>query len=257
MRCKLTHRIQSRTLHLYSMDTIEEPMEPAGSDDVTSSPDTSVADTQPSEVSENVDGGTEADGGTPETLLAGKYKSPEDLEKAYKDLESKLGTLGQRAKVADLIQEKYGMTPDQFQATLDAEEQARLEQEYATNPGGAALREVQNLKQELALRDEEKELDSFLSKNPEYAPQRDKILKLGLNLEKDKTYEEIAREYFGTTRAQGQQDAYKKIDAKKMTQMTGTVSAPTKRLSDSDLAEMSSSEMEKFLPHADTSHRPY
>ena len=239
------------------MDTLEEPIEPAGSDDVTSSPDTSVAETQPSEPSENVDGGTEAEEGAPEVLLAGKYKSPEDLEKAYKDLESKLGTLGQRAKVADAIQEKYGMTPEQFQATLEAEEQARLEQEYATNPAGYALREVQELKSQLALRDEERELDSFLSKNPEYAPQRDKILKLGLNLEKDKTYEEIASEYFGSTRAQGQQDAYKKIEAKKMTQTTGTLSAPQKRLSDADFENMTAAEMEAILPHADTSHRPY
>ena len=239
------------------MDTLEEPIEPAGSDDVTSSPDTSVAETQPSEPSENVDGGTEANEGAPESLLAGKYKSPEDLEKAYKDLESKLGTLGQRAKVADMIQEKYGKTPEQFLETIAAEEQALLEQEYATNPGGAALREVQNLKQQLALRDEEKELDSFLSKNPEYAPQRDKILKLGLNLEKDKTYEEIASEYFGSTRAQGQQDAYKKIDAKKKTQTTGTQSAPSKRFSEADLQGMTSAEMEALLPHADTSHRPY
>ena len=239
------------------MDTLEEPIEPAGSDDVTSSPDTSVAETQPSEPSENVDGGTEVNEGAPEVLLAGKYKSPEDLEKAYKDLESKLGTLGQRAKVADAIQEKYGMTPEQFQATLEAEEQARLEQEYATNPAGYALREVQELKSQLALRDEERELDSFLSKNPEYAPQRDKILKLGLNLEKDKTYEEIASEYFGSTRAQGQQDAYKKIEAKKMTQTTGTLSAPQKRLSDADFENMTAAEMEAILPHADTSHRPY
>lgn len=239
------------------MDTLEEPIEPAGSDDVTSSPDTSVAETQPSEPSENVDGGTEANEGAPESLLAGKYKSPEELEKAYKDLESKLGTLGQRAKVADMIQEKYGKTPEQFLETIAAEEQALLEQEYATNPGGAALREVQNLKQQLALRDEEKELDSFLSKNPEYAPQRDKILKLGLNLEKDKTYEEIASEYFGSTRAQGQQDAYKKIDAKKKTQTTGTQSAPSKRFSEADLQGMTAAEMEALLPHADTSHRPY
>lgn len=239
------------------MDTIEEPTEPAGSDDVTSSPDTSVADTQPSEASEYVDGATDVDGGTPEVLLAGKYKNPADLEKAYKELEGKLGTLGQKASVADLIQEKYGMTPDQFQATLEAEEQARLEQEYATNPAGYALREVQNLKQELALQKEEKELDSFLQKNPEYSAQRDKILKLGLNLEKDKSYEEIAREYFGETRALGQQDAYKKIEAKKMTQVTGTQSAPSKRLTDADFENMSAAEMEAVLPHADTSHRPY
>lgn len=242
------------------MDTLEEPIEPAGSDDVTSSPDTSVAETQPSETSENVDGGTEVNEGAPESLLAGKYKSPEELAEAYTNLEKKLGdwkTTEQKARVADLIQEKYGMTPEQFQATLAAEEQARLEQEYATNPAGYALREVQELKSQLALRDEERELDSFLSKNPEYAPQRDKILKLGLNLEKDKTYEEIASEYFGSTRAQGQQDAYKKIEAKKMTQTTGTLSAPQKRLSDADFENMTAAEMEAILPHADTSHRPY
>lgn len=239
------------------MDTIEQELEPAGSDDVTSSPDTSVPDTQPSEASEYVDGGTDVEEGTPEVLLAGKYKSPEDLEKAYKELEGKLGTLGQKASVADLIQEKYGMTPDQFQATLEAEEQSRLEQEYANNPAGYALLEVQNLKQELALQKEEKELDSFLQKKPYYTPMRDKILKLGLNLEKGKTYEEIAREYFGETRSQGQQDAYKKIEVKKMTQTTGTQSAPQKRLSDSDWENMSASEMEKILPHADTSQRPY
>lgn len=239
------------------MDTIENA-EPVGEAGATVSPDTSSqVDTQPAEPSDAVSAPEGAEAEQPEALLAGKYKSAEELEKAYLEAQKKISEQGQKAKVADLIQEKYGMTPEQFQATIDAEEQARLEQEYATNPGGAALREVQTLKQELALRDEEKELDSFLSKNPEYAPQRDKILKLGLNLEKDKSYEEIAREYFGTTRAQGQQDAYKKIDAKKMTQMTGTVSAPTKRLSDSDLAAMSASEMEKFLPHADTSYRPY
>lgn len=239
------------------MDTIEEPIEPAGSDDVTSSPDTSVADTQPSEASGNVDGGTEGNEGASESLLAGKYKTPEDLEKAYKELEGKLGTLGQRARVADVIQEKYGMTPEEFQASLDAEEAARMEREAQTNPLGYLSKEVQTLKQQLALRDEERELDSFLQKNPEYAPNRDKILKLGLNLEKDKTYEEIAREYFGTARAQGQKDAYERIDAKVRTQTTGTQSAPSKRVRPEDLDNMSAADMEKVLPWADTSYRPY
>lgn len=239
------------------MDTIEEPMEPAGSDDVTSSPDTSLADTQPLEATENVDGGTGAEEGASETLLAGKYKSPEDLEKAYKELEGKLGTLGQKASVADLIQEKYGMTPDQLRQTIEQQEQAQMEQQYRDNPGAFAVQKVQELEARLALRDEERELDSFLQKNPEYAPQRDKILKLGLNLEKDKPYEDIAREYFGETRAQGQQDAYKKIDAKVRTQATGTQSAPAKKFTEADYENMSAAEMEAILPHADTSYRHY
>jgi hypothetical protein len=239
------------------MDTIEEPMEPAGSDDVTSSPDTSLADTQPSETSENVDGGTEVEGGASETLLAGKYKSPEDLEKAYKELETKLGGLGQKAAVADLIQEKYGMTPDQLRQTIEAQEQAQMEQQYRDNPGAFAVQKVQALEAKLALQEEERELDSFLQKNPEYAHQRDKILKLGLNLEKDKPYEDIAREYFGETRAQGQQDAYKKIDAKVRTQATGTQSAPQKKFTEADMENMSTKELEAILPWADVSHRPY
>lgn len=238
------------------MDTIEE-QEPAGSDDVTSSPDTSLNDTQPSEAPESVDGGTGVEEGAPKAKFAGKYDSPEELEKAYLEAQRKISETGQKARVADLIQEKYGMTPEEFQATIEAEEQARLEQEYRTNPAGAALREAQAVKQELALMKEERELDSFIQANPEYAAQRDKILKLGLNLERGKSYEEIAKEYFGEVRAQGQQDAYKKIDAKVRTQTTGTQSAPQKKFTEADLENMSSKELEAILPHADVSHRPY
>lgn len=240
------------------MDTIEEPMEPAGSDDVTSSPDTSLADTQPSETSGNVDGGTEGDGVASEApKYAGKYKTPEELEKGYLEAQKKISEVGQKASVADLIQEKYGITADEFRRRIEAEEQARQEEEYRTNPAGAALREAQAVKQELALMKEEKELDSFLSKNPEYAPVRDKILKLAFTSEQDKPYEEIAREWFGETRALGQQDAYKKIDAKVRTQATGTQSAPSRRLTDADFENMTAAEMEAVLPHADTSYRPY
>lgn len=238
------------------MDTLETD-EPVGGEGATSSQDTSEVETQTAEPVESVSDGATEEAEQPEALLAGKYKSPEELEKAYKELEGKLGTLGKRASVADLIQEKYGMTPEQFQQTIDAEEQARIDREAQSNPLGYLNKEVMSLKQQLALRDEEKELDSFLSKNPEYQSQRDKILKLGLGPERDKTYEEIAKEWFGETRAQGQKDAYKKIDAKVRTQTTGTQSAPTKKFTESDLDNMSAAELEKVLPWADVSHRPY
>lgn len=235
------------------MDTIETEA-PVGSDGATSSPDTAEVDTQTAEPTESVSDG-EA-GETEQTvLLAGKYKNVEELEKAHKELEGKLGSLGQRAKVADILQEKYGMTPEQFQETIDAEDQARMERAIQDNPGLAAFQEVQSLKQQLALRDEEKELDSFLSKNPEYTPQRDKILKLGLSSEKDKTYEEIAREWFGETRAQGQQDAYKKIETKTKTQVTGTKSTPNRGFTEAEKDAMSAEELAKILPHYDSSQR--
>lgn len=235
------------------MDTVETT-EPAGSDGATSSPDTSQVDTQTAEPTEP-SAGEVGEAEQTETLLAGKYKNVEELEKAHKELEGKLGSLGQKAKVADLIQEKYGMTPDQLQQTIEAEEQARMAQQYQANPGAFAVQKVQELEAKLALQAEEKELDSFLSKNPEYEANREQIFKLGLHLEKDKTYEEIAREYFGETRAQGQQDAYKKIEMKTKTQATGTKSTPSRGFTEAEKDAMSSEELAKILPHADTSQR--
>lgn len=238
------------------MDTIENNEAPAGSDDVTSSPDTAFqVDAQPVESEATIDGGNSEETGAPEVLLAGKYKSPEELEKAYIESQKLHGTLGQKAKVADLILEKYNMTPDQFQAALEAEEQARLEQEYSTNPAGYALREVQELKNQLALKEEEGKLNSFLAENPEYAPFKDKLFNLYLNVEKDKELGEIAVDYFGQAIASGQQIAYKKIDAKKNTQATSVSSVPKRQITEEDLKNLSVAELEALLPHADISHR--
>ena len=78
--CKLNRITQSRTLFL-KMDTIENNEAPAGSDDVTSSPDTAFqVDAQPVESEATIDGGNSEETGAPEVLLAGKYKSPEELE---------------------------------------------------------------------------------------------------------------------------------------------------------------------------------
>ena len=239
------------------MDTIEN-IEPAGSDGATSSPDTSATpDTQPVESPDVVSANEGGEAGAPENLLAGKYKSPEDLEKAYKELEGKLGGLGRKAAVADLIQEKYGMSPEQLRATIEAEEQARLEHEYATNPAGYALKEVQSLKEELALKEEEGKLNAFIAENPDYAPFKDKLFNLYLNVEKDKDLGEIAVDYFGTAIAKGQESAYKKIDTKKMTQATGvSQTAPKQKLTLEDMQKMSSKDLEAVLPWADISYRP-
>jgi len=237
------------------MDTISQE-EPVGSDDVTSSPDTSTQDTQPEETSGTFDGENGAESGEA-PLLAGKYKTPQDLEDAYKSLEGKLGELGQKAKVADLLQRNYGMNPDQVEAQIAQMEQQQAQERMQNDPAGYALQEVQTLKGQIAVQAEEKILDSFIKDNPEYTDFRDKIFDIGLNLKKDMTYGEIAKDYFGQAIASGQQGAYKKIDTKKMTQTTGTQSAPQKKFTDADLENMSSKEMETFLGTADTSHRPY
>jgi hypothetical protein len=247
------------------MDTIETQA-PAGSDDVTSSPDTAQVDAQTVETKATQDDGSLVETGANENLLAGKYKSPEELVNAYKELEGKLGDLGQKAKVADLLQEKYGVTPEQLRAQIEQQEYQQQQQRYAQDPMAPLLDKVTALEQKLAVQEQEKalntvtkELDTFVKNNPAYEAHRDKILKLALtpNIGFDPTtgkevgLDEIAKDYFGTARAQGQQDAYKKIETKEMTQATGVSrGAPKGKLTLEDLRGMSVAEQEAVLPHA-------
>lgn len=242
------------------MDT-NETIEPVGGADVTASQDTSDDVTQPVEATQEVnndDQGKAEAVEASEELLAGKYKNQDELVKAHQELEKKLGEQGQKAELANLIEKQTGMTTQQIRENLDRQQQQQLDQQIQDNPGLAALQEVQELKSQVALQAEEKELDSFLrsEEGKPYAEQRDKILKLGLNLEKDKTFGEIAKEYFGESRAKGQQDAYNKIETKKNTQATGaSQAAPKGKVSLEDLAGMSTEDMEAVLPHADISNR--
>lgn len=241
------------------MDTIETN-EPVGAEGATSSQDTSSNDTQPVETTNSTSDGNAVEAGEAPQLLAGKYKSPEELEKAYQELQSKLGETSQKAELANLLEKNTGMNYQQIKEALARQEQERMEQAIQENPGLAAFQKVQQLESQIALQAEEKELDSFLNSEEgrDYAPFKDKIFKLGLNLEKDKSYAEIAKEYFGNARAQGQQDAYKKIDTKIMTRTTGASQAPPRtRLTPEDMEKMSVAELEAILPHADITNRPY
>lgn len=239
------------------MDTIEKNVAPEGGEGATSSQDTATeVNAQTATNEQPASDGTQKE--AEQGLLAGKYKSPQELEKAYSNLESKLGELGQKAKLADLFYEKYGVTPDQLQTQIETQEQEAQRQRYADNPLAPIVDEVAQLKQivqqqeaEKALMNEEKELDKFLAENSAYKPYRDKILKLGLTSEQNKSYEEIATEWFGEARAQGQQDAYKKIEQKRNTQSSGVQSSSQKKFTLDDMRNMSSAELEKILPHAE------
>jgi len=237
------------------MDTIENTEAPAGDEGATSSLDTaSQVDTQPSETEPIV-----SDEKTVEeekALLAGKYKTPEELEKGYKELESKLGRREEHSELVKMLEEQSGMSPSQIKDYIAKQKAQALQAQYQANPELYTAQKIQELEGKIALQAEERELDKFLEKNPGYSPHREKILKLGLNLEKDKTYDEIAREYFGEARAQGQQDAYKKIETKNMTQATSaSQAAPKSRLTEEDMDKMSAAELEAVLPWADVSHR--
>lgn len=250
------------------MDNIENtgPQEAADVTAAQGQPD--ATDTQPAEsgVADNDSEPEEAgDASTPWAKDPKfKDKSPADIYKAYQEAQKAIGQVSQKAEIANLIEERFGMTPEQFKGQIDRMEQQQKQELYADNPLAPVMDEVKELKEKLtqqeqqtALMNEEKKLDDFLTSNPDYKPFRDKILRIGLNLETEKEFEDIAKEYFGESRAQGQQDAYQKIETKKMTQATGAQSAPKRKFTDEELDKMSAAEMEAILPHADTSHRPY
>lgn len=225
----------------------------AGAADVTSSSaQPSGQETQPSSQQVTVDGGAQQDGGQATQYpwqAEEKFKNstPEDIFKSYREMEKQYS---RKAEVANLIEEKYGVTPEQLKQVIAQQEQARAQAEFQANPGAYAFQEVQTLKQQLALQTEEKQLDGFIQQNPEYSPFRDKILNLGLNVHQDMSYEDIAKDYFGQAIAKGQQDAYQKIDAKQRTQATSVTSAPPRQITPADLKSMSVAEMEAILPRA-------
>lgn len=247
------------------MDTIENSAEPVGSDGATSSPDTSAeVDTQPQSPDPSVSDGASGqdEGQAASTLLAGKYKSPADLEKAYKSLEEKLGPLGQKAKAADLLEEKFGVTPDQLAHIIATQEEEARQQRYAGNPLLPVLDQVSELRQKVEAQEAEKaqllvekELDGFIQENEAYAPFKDELRQLALtsgigfdpNTGEDVPLDTLAQRFFGKAIASGQQAAYEKIEVKKNTQPTGVASTPKKGITREDMEAMTAAELEAYL----------
>lgn len=237
------------------MDTIENS-EPVGVEGATSSQDTSSNDTQPAESAESVsDSNVEEAGKAPE-LLAGKYKSPQELEKAYKEAEKLNGQLSQKASLVNKLEQTTGMNAQQIAEVLAQQEQQRVFEQKQNDPLGYLAQRQEQLEAQIALQNEEKELDKFLSseEGKDYAPYRDKIQEAAFHLPsmKDKPYNEIAKELFGQSRAQGQQDAYKKIDTKIMTQATSvSKGSPKGKITLEELRKMTAAEQAAILPHSD------
>jgi hypothetical protein len=236
------------------MDTNEQV--PDGGQDVSSSQDTTQDIAQPTESEEIVDGNQSEEVGEAPELLAGKYKNPQELEKAYNELQGKLGEQGQKAELVNLLEKQTGMNAQQIKDYLANQQQEQLMQQYQNNPVPYLAKELADVKSQLALQTEEKELNKFLSseEGKPYQAFKDKILNLGLNSERDKPYDEIAREWFGQAIATGQQSAYKKIETKQMTQATGvSQAAPKGKITLEDMQTMSAEELEAILPKANIS----
>jgi hypothetical protein len=241
---------------------------PVGGEGATSSQDNVNVDTQTAEAPVAVSDSQEAEAGQATSPWDNdpkfKGKSPEDIYQAYKEAEKLTGQLSQKAQVANLIEQEYGLTPDKLKAQIEQMKAQERQERYANNPLAPLADEVSELKAKIAQQEQEKahnavktELDSFLKDNQSYEPFKDKIYKLaltpniGFNPEtgEEVPFETLAQEYFGAARAQGQQDAYKKIEQKEMTQATGVSSVAKKQFSVDDLRNLSVAELEAILPH--------
>jgi hypothetical protein len=242
------------------MDTIQDGG-PVGAEGATSSQDTSQIDAQPTDTDVSVSDAQTEEVGDAQPLLAGKYKSPEELEKAYKSLESKLGETGQKAALVSKLEQSTGMTAQQIEAYISQQQQERIQQErleqdqqIQENPGAVAYQELQKLKSQMAYKEEQNALDSFLN-SPEgqpYKEHKEKIFEAALYLPsyRGKNYSDIANELFGTVRAQGQNDAYKKIEKKIQSQTTGVnQGAQPRKITPEDMKSMSVDELRAILPN--------
>ena len=250
------------------MDNPTETAIPVGGEDVTSSQgEIGAVETQAADTEMAFDGGVQSEADSInnpwDTDERFKGKAPEDIWKSYTELEKMKGNLSQKAEVANLIEQQFGLTPEQFKQVI-AQQQAQAEQQrMQEDPAGYALSRVETLEQQLALKEEEAKLNSFIANNPEYAPHREKLQKLaltqgiGFDANGEKSYEELANEWIGEAIASGQTDAYKKIEVKKNSQTSPVTSTPKRQISEEDFKNMSVAEMEALLPHADTSGRLY
>jgi hypothetical protein len=248
-----------------NMDNIETT-EPVGVEGATSSQDNSAADTQPTESTDSVsDGEVEEEGQAPQPWDNDhrfKGKTPEEMFAIVQEADKYKGELGQKAKAFDLIGQKYGITPQQLEEQIRQQELREQQERYAGNPLAPVLDKVATLEQKLLVKEQQEalnsvksELDNYIKDNPAYEAHKEQILKLaitaGIGFDQvtgeTRSMDDIATEYFGKARAQGQKDAYKKIDTKIMTQSSGVKTTPKKSVSIDDLRNMPPSERIKAM----------
>jgi len=119
------------------MDNPTETAIPVGGEDVTSSQgEIDAVETQAADTEQTFDGGiqdeTDSINNPWDIDERFKGKAPEDIWKSYTELEKMKGNLSQKAEVANLIEEQFGLTPEEFKNAISqqqAQEQQQLMQE--------------------------------------------------------------------------------------------------------------------------------
>ena len=182
-----------------------------------------------------------------------KGKTAEDMYKIVTEADKYKGQLSQKAKIADMLSAELGLTPEKI-GELISQRQSQQQQQYLQqNPLAAVQQELNEVKQQLVIKEEDSKLEKFLQDKPEFADFKEDIRKLGYTVDRDKDWPEIAAKYFGRAIVKGQESAYKKIDTKTKTQAAGVSrTEPKSSFSADELKNMSSAEMEKVLPHRQT-----
>jgi hypothetical protein len=180
-----------------------------------------------------------------------KGKTPDEMFKIVQEADKYKGQLSQKAKVADLLSQQFGLTPERMAQIAQERAEAQQAAHIQANPIAYVQNELQQVKQQLVIKDEEVKLDKFLAEKPQFADFRNEIKSLGFSVDRDKTWDQIAEKYFGRAIAKGQEAAYNQIDIKQKTQATGVSRGEVRTsLTTEDMSKMSVSELEAILPKA-------
>lgn len=227
-----------------------EPIEAAGATAATQD-NSSAPETQPSETPEVVsanDGQTEGSTQNPwDADPRFKGKTADEMFNIVQEADKYKGQLSQKAKALELLESETGLSAEEIAGRLEAEQRDRQEQLITENPGAYALQELQRMQSQMAFNEVQNEMNSFIQANPEYSDFQEEILKLGLTVEQDKSFDEIAKSYFGRAIAKGQESAYKKIETKTQSQVTPSSSQDKRSITIDDMRNMSSEELRAIL----------
>lgn len=250
------------------MDNLERTSDPVEAADVTAASGQSEGETQaPVEqvAGDAVPDKTEAVSYPWEKDERFKGKNPDEMYKIVSEADKYKGQLSQKAKLADALSEKYGLTPEKMEQIMSQEELAAKQAQYDKDPNLPLKEELDSVKRQIeeqkiqsVVQQEDLKLEKYINDNPEYETFKDDIRRLGYTIERDSDWPQIAEKYFGKAIVAGQESAYRKMGVKQSTQAAGvSKAAPKGKLTPEDMENMTVAEMEAILPHADVSNRPY
>lgn len=190
-----------------------------------------------------------------------KGKEAKDIWKAYQEAQGLMTKTSQKAKIADLLEQKYGISPDKLTKIIEQREADDKQRQIAENPVAHLGEEVMNIKQQLALEKEQLELEKFIASDTgkQFDGVKEKIFRAAMTDPEyaEMSYEDIANDLYGGVIKNARQEAYQKIETKQSTQSTGVSRAEAKEITLDDMKNMSSAELEAILPKGNASDMTY